>query len=175
MKTNKTVLIKILGTMVDEWGFEEVTKGLHKVAVEHGISISGSDIQFKVRSARKHIKATAVQQISKELSQSEVAPEKKKLLTGLAERFDRKEFLPSVSDVREFLIMRGQRPVGMKDRSEAFRILLRFLKELPLSVLNEIVSADSHSGPSRLGPLSEAIAAAGGRLQRQNIFEEFGH
>ena len=85
----------------------------------------------------------------------------------LAERYDRKRFLPSVADVREFLIMMGERPIGMKNRKEAFRVLLQSLIRLPDDRLQQLVGTALHSGPSELGPLSDAIAAAGERLPRQ--------
>jgi hypothetical protein len=88
-------------------------------------------------------------------------------LLQLAERYDQKQFLPSVADVREFLIMMGERPVGMKDRQEAFRVLLQSLMRLPVERLQQFVRTALHSGPSELGPLSDAIAAAGERLPRQ--------
>jgi hypothetical protein len=98
-----------------------------------------------------------------------VAPdgEKRDALLELAERYDRKQFLPSVADVREFLIMMGERPVGMKDRKEAFRVLSRSLIQLPLEDLQQLTRTGLHSGPSQLGPLSDAISAAGERMTRQ--------
>jgi hypothetical protein len=48
----------------------------------------------------------------------------------LAVRYDSKQFLPSVADVRELLIMLGERPAGLKDRNDAFRILLGSLTQL---------------------------------------------
>src|SRR5262249_32285696 len=93
--------------------------------------------------------------------------EQRDALLLLAARYDQRLFLPSVADVREFLIMMGERPITMKDRSEAFRILLRSLMQLPAERLLRLTQTALHSGPSELGPLSDAIAAAGERLPRQ--------
>jgi len=171
MKMHKTVIVKMLGTMVDEWGLEEVADGLRKLAAERGVGLFDSRPGVKILGARKRSKLNAMQQIDR----AQVPPEKRAILVVLAKRFDQKSFLPSLADIREFLTMSGQSPPAIKDRSDAFRSLLRFLQELPIERLNEIASSESHSGPSRLGPLSEAIAAAGGRIQRQSIFEEIGH
>jgi hypothetical protein len=88
-------------------------------------------------------------------------------LLQLATRYDNKQFLPSVADVREFLIMIGERPTGMKDRQEAFRVLVRTLAQLPIDRLRQLTRTALHAGPAQLGPLSDAIAVAGGRLPRQ--------
>jgi hypothetical protein len=76
-------------------------------------------------------------------------------------------FLPSVADVREFLIMMGTRPIGMKDRTQAFRVLLESLTQLPIARLQQLAQTSLHSGPSELGPISDAITIAGERLPRQ--------
>src|SRR5206468_2862492 len=88
------------------------------------------------------------------------------LLLQLAVRYDNKQFLPTVPDVREFLLMIGVEPEYMKDRKDAFRVLLRSLTALSLERLQQISNASRHSGPSQLGPLSDAIAAVGDRLPR---------
>ena len=54
----------------------------------------------------------------------------------------------------------------MKDRFDAFRRLLKPLSALPLEQLERIASSALHSGPSRLGPLSDAISAAAASLPR---------
>lgn len=83
--------------------------------------------------------------------------------------YDAKQFLPSVADVREFLIMRGERPPDMKDRKDAFRVLLRTLRALSMTDLRGLASSALHKGPSEAGPISDAIAAAGERLHRQKV------
>jgi hypothetical protein len=84
----------------------------------------------------------------------------------LALRFDQRQFLPNLSDVREFLIMMGERPAAMKDRAEAFRLLLKALSVLPPERVARLANSAIHSGPSQLGPLSDAIAGAAASLPR---------
>ena len=76
-------------------------------------------------------------------------------------------FLPSMGDVREFLSMQGQQPTEMKDRSEAFRQLLPVLQQLPAERLERLANSASHSGPAKLGPLSECYQSNSRRVKAQ--------
>jgi hypothetical protein len=102
-----------------------------------------------------------------QVEQAGLEGERKEALLRIADRYDRKRFLPSVADVREFLAMMDEGPIGMKDRKDAFRALLRSLMRLPVERLQQLALTAQHSGPSELGPLSDAIGAAGERLQRR--------
>ena len=163
MKSRKALLNELLQTLVNEWGHEEVAATLACTVPVSGDFPSGRAGSSKLRSSREKVRPSATDQIR----QTTLDGEQRETLLQLAERYDRKQFLPSVADVREFLIMMGERPVGMKDRSEAFRVLLRSLMQLPAERLHQFARTALHSGPSELGPLSDAIAAAGDRLPRQ--------
>jgi hypothetical protein len=63
--------------------------------------------------------------------------------------------------------MIGERPGAIKDRSDAFRRLLKVLPALPPEQLERLGNSALHSGPSQLGPLSDAIASAAASLPRQ--------
>jgi hypothetical protein len=155
MKSRRVLLNKLLQMLVDEWGQEEVAAALA------GTAISSSH-RSQPRSSGEKSRLSAIAQIER----TALEGEQREALLQLAERYDRKQFLPSVADVREFLIMMGERPIGMKDRKEAFRVLLQSLMRLPTERLQQFVRTAQHSGPSELGPLSDAIAAAGERLPR---------
>jgi hypothetical protein len=163
MKARKTLLNRLLQTLVDEWGRERVADALVGIrASSNGPSAEGPPTA-KFRPSGKASRPSATEQIER----SAFEGARKDALLQLAVRYDNKQFLPSVADVREFLIMMGERPNDMKDRKGAFRILLRNLTQLPVERLQELASTALHSGPSQLGPLSDAIAAAAERLPRQ--------
>lgn len=163
MKSHKTLLIKLLQALVDEWGREEVAEALG--------SITGSSLdpttelanRPKLQGSKLRLRLSATGQVER----TSLEGEKKEALLRLAERYDRKRFLPSVPDVREFLVMMDEKPIVMKDRKDAFRVLLRSLMRLPVERLQQLVLTAQHSGPSELGPLSDAIAVAGERLPRR--------
>jgi hypothetical protein len=163
MKSRKALLNELLKTLVDEWGHEEVAAALADTAISSGDSMNRRASSLQPHSSRGKRRLSATAQIER----AAVEGERKEVLLQLAERYDRKQFLPSVADVREFLIMMGARPIGMKGRMDAFRVLLQSLIRLPDERLRQFVHTAQHSGPSELGPLSDAIAAAGERLPRQ--------
>jgi hypothetical protein len=163
MKTCDTLLDRLLQTLVDEWGREKVAAALARTVVSSSDPSAERQPNPRQRPAGRAAKPSATAQIER----ASFEGEQKDALLQLAARYDGKQFLPSVADVREFLIMMGERPIDMKDRKEAFRILLRNLRQLPVERLQQIASTSLHSGPSELGPISDAIAAAGERLPRR--------
>lgn len=162
MKDQRPLLRKILRALVDEWGYEEVSKALG------GAKHSSPDSTIEAAKKNNHHRATERARLSAtaQIERAELEGEKRQALSRLAERYDQKRFLPTVADVREFLTMMDQRPAPMKDRQEAFRTLLRALMCLPLERLKQLVHTEQYSGPAELGPLSDAIAAAGRQLPR---------
>lgn len=161
MANHKALLHRLMETIVDEWGGNEAETALSKVMETRGGR--GQRANNTETRARQRVRPSAIELVER----SEIHDEKREPLLMLADRFDRKEFLPSVADVREFIIMTGERPVTMKDRTEAFRVLLRYLSRLPVDRLQIIAQAASHAGPAQLGPISDAISAAGERLSRR--------
>jgi hypothetical protein len=85
--------------------------------------------------------------------------ENKDLIAQLADQFDRKDFLPSLRDVFLFLSKRGAGEMHLKNRQESFRKVLDVLIGTPRDNLEKILKEGIYLGPSRLGPLSEAIRA----------------
>jgi len=158
MKSRKALLIKLLQTLVDEWGHENVAAALART----NVSLEGPAEGPQARSSKKSVRLGATEQIQR----SALEGEQKEALLLLAARYDQKLFLPSVTDVREFLIMMGTRPIGMKDRTQAFRVLLGSLTQMPVTRLRQLAQTALHSGPSELGPISDAIASASERLPR---------
>jgi hypothetical protein len=163
MKTRETLLNRLLQSLVDEWGHERVAAALAHTAVSSNDPSAERPPIPKLRLSGKGARPSATAQIER----AALEGEQRDVLLELAVSYDCKQFLPSVADVREFLVMMGERPIDMKDRKEAFRILLRNLMQLPVERLKQLASTALYSGPSQLGPLSDAIAAAGERLPRQ--------
>lgn len=159
MKSRKALLTKLLQTLVDEWGHEDVAAALAST----NVSLEGRAEGPQPRSSKKSVRLSATEQIQR----LALEREQKEVLLQLAARYDQKLFLPSVVDVREFLIMMGTRPISMKDRTQAFRVLLGSLTQMSVARLRQLAQTALHSGPSELGPLSDAITIAGERLPRQ--------
>jgi hypothetical protein len=101
---------------------------------------------------------------------ADAPPGKKSLLVNLALQFDHKAFLPTLPDIRHFLEMRGQDLGSVKQRSDAFRKIVSAVLGMSEEALERLIVNSRHSGPSQLGPLSDAIKAVGAstRSERNN-------
>jgi len=163
MTARKSLLENLLRALVQEWGHDEVQTALGRLGTSSGSdALSGGVEQNGHSKKRRSARLGAVEQVARaHLAEAQAAA-----LLELATRFDRKQFLPSISDVREFLLMMGERPGALKDRSDAFRRLLSALSRLPPERLEKLASSAQHTGPSQLGPLSDAISAAAASLPR---------
>lgn len=162
MRDNRTLLTNLLQTLVREWGAEEVERALKEVSTPHrraGYYYS-SRPDSAVKPRRKPLAVEQVQRVHLPNAQ-------KSALGELAVRFDHREFLPTNSNVREFLAVVGATPKPVKDRSDAFRQILRVLSGFSVERLQKLARSQAHSGPAQLGPLSEAISAAAQSLPRQ--------
>lgn len=153
--TKKSVLTSILRALVKEWGHEEVASTLSNLASENHLS-ERSDSRGRPPRRSRNDSKTAVAQVERAKATDPV----RHLLLDLASRYDRNEFLPSTADTRELLFMIGIEPEPIKDRSQAFRRLLEALLPLSPEKIEQIARSGRHSGPSRLGPLSDAISEA---------------
>jgi hypothetical protein len=161
MDNRKRLLGKILQTLVEEWGYENVALELSHTN-RHSLRRSIEPHESARSSDRK--KPTPTEQVERAL----LDPQRREPLLQLAKRYEVKQFLPNVAAAREFLAMLGEFPGQIKDRDHAFRVLLRCLLQLPMERLRQITDSSLYSGPSQLGPISDAIAAAGQHLPRRS-------
>ena len=162
MRSN-SLLNKLLRALVEEWGYQRVESELARMLHEDGGADSTHSPAAATRYNRKSRRQTsAIEQVTR----AEFAPGKKEALAEIARRFDKKMFLPTSADIREFLVMLGEKPQPTKDRAAAFRYLLTPLSALPAERLKYLASSSLHSGPSQLGPISDAISDAAASLPR---------
>ncbi len=158
MPNSKTLLLNLVNALVREWGADEVLRALSQLSA----SDKNGLLSERGMASRQKRLLSAVDQIE----QSDLAEAQKAALRDIAELFDRKLFLPNTADVREFLIMASHRPGAIKNRSDAFRLLLKALKSFSSDQLERLAKTSRHAGPSRLGPLSDAISDVGSSLPR---------
>ena len=159
---------RLMRMLVDEWGYAAVEDALAQISDTH--RDKGSSVLqdrwagISPSRAERRIKPSAVEQVSR-LS---IPDRERQSLLVLAKKFDQRSFLPKVIDIREFLAMRGEEHRGVKDRLDGFRVLLRWLSQLPSDKLEEIANSGRYSGPAQLGPLSDAIKSTGEAIRRQD-------
>lgn len=155
----------MLRLLIDEWGYDEVEAAIKQFRPNDQNLFSlrqQSQATHSGHRPQRRSKPLAVDQVE----HTGLPKQQEDLLREIARRFDLKQFLPSSSDVREFLLMMDQGPTIIRDRSDAFRKVLRALSVISMDRLEEIANSALHSGPSQLGPLSDAISAAATSLSR---------
>jgi hypothetical protein len=163
----KLLLADILEAMVREWGGEAVSRALDTVLTEGPRHTNAIREEFgRNKERRTSIRPSAVQMVAKS-DQPDIA--RHELLKMIATKYDDKGFLPRLGDIREFVAMMGGERRSIKDRSEGFRLFLESTKDLPLDQLQQIATNESFSGPSQLGPLSDAIGASGEARRQQRL------
>ncbi|MBM9614715.1 hypothetical protein JWJ90_10500 [Desulfobulbus rhabdoformis] len=153
---NQRLLRELLSVLVKEWGHDEV-----KCALEDINNEAASGVTSRQARARVYKKPNA-ENLVKRL---DVPKEQKALLMDFASKFDNKEILPKVGDVRYFLEMQGEKAESIQQRSKAFSAILNVLLQMSCESLNSVVRGFSYSGPSALGPLSDAIKATSAALR----------
>ena len=160
------LLKNLLAPLIKQWGREEILRIISILDLESEHHLEHR--KFTVgRSARTEINRRQANRpnaviIAEKINMPE---EKKALILNIAAQFERKSFLPTISDVRNFLEMRGQDARGIKQRAETFRKIIKILVDMSDEGLEKIIRSRRNSGPSQLGPLSDAIKAASASLR----------
>lgn len=158
MKTEKKskyqLLMSLLAPLLREWGYDTVQQCLAEAQAEQ----AKEDLSLALHK-RKPVKEYRRPNAVEMAERLKVAEDQKELLCMLAARFDAKAFLPTASDVRHFLEMRGQDPSPIKQRQNSFRKVLDVLLNMADDELKLLQASATHAGPTQLGPLSDAIKA----------------
>lgn len=165
------LLNSLLAALVERWGQAAVSKSLAKIterrdaAPEVGTSAGVSKSSSRAGSSKKSIRPSSSYIVRLDLS-----GKRRDLLLDMASLFDRREIFPSAADVRNFVQMRSGRQVEIKQRSDAFRRLVDIALQMPEEQLERLVHGGRHGGPSRLGPLSDAIKTAGASARAEGRY-----
>jgi hypothetical protein len=139
-------LDELLRVLVRAWGYDTV--------LGHLRDLENADLERAY--ARNRHRRNAVDYIEP----MELPVQQKDMLRELAYRFQSKQFLPTLGDIRYFLERnRGTRADGIRSRDAAMPHVFDILRALRYENLNSILHDDNYAGPSRLGPLSDAIRA----------------
>ena len=176
-------LDEYLGKLVRRYGYERISKRLTGFKPsperaeattnrgERNRATQNSALRTPEKSSLKK-KPSAVTVINR-INVTESA--KRKVLIEMAEKFDRGEFLPHVSEVRMLLDGLGKETDNIKSRTRMVTRIFRILAEEPVDNLREINSHHAFTGRfPGLHPIANAIARAGRRGREQRLPEESG-
>lgn len=152
-KHNRRLLRSLLVPFVQEWGVGELEEVIREIALSSSATSDKESPENANVSSRSDRRPNAVSIVER----LDVIESRKRALLTIANQYDQKTFLPSLSDVRNFLEMRGRDQYGLKHRPDAFRKVLKVLLDLREDSLLKLIDSEAYSGPSQLGPLSSAI------------------
>lgn len=158
--TEAKYLKDMLCLMVDRHGPEQVDQALREIVSAHRRKNPNKDKASSKNSAKtKPVKkkTTAPEYVAK----MDLPSEKKRVMAELAKRFEEKNFLPSFRSIREFCrIYRIVEPAS-KSRVSALPRIFKFIATMETSKIQRILDDGLFSGPSRLGPIADAIMRNG--------------
>ena len=155
---NNAKLEATLHPIVREYGLGSVLESLGKIA--------SSDTQSKrlpnSHAAKEPIKRKAKPTATEYAAKMELLPEKRTTVDEMAERFERKDFLPTFGDIRIFCQIYGIDVPASKTRASAIPRVFKFIAtEMDAKEAQRILDDGMFSGPSRLGPIADAIRRNG--------------
>ncbi|MBK9624881.1 MAG: hypothetical protein KBA96_05580 [Rhodocyclaceae bacterium] len=156
------LLRALMGTLIEEWGNEVVRSCLDELNVPTSHKSGQAPTRVGKRSNSPRGSRTSEKPTASAMAEKvSLPPVQKQLIQKLAAQYDSKEFLPTSGDIRYFFEVHGETATPSKQRSDAFRRVLKLLSTLTESSLRKMIDDDAHSGPSRLAPLSEAMRGVG--------------
>ena len=156
-------LRKQLHMIVLRYGREEVERCLQEMKSPYDLQDNPGHLEeektspghrTKTKFARKkRSKMTAPEYVSK----MQLPPEKAPMVSMLADKFDRKSFLPTLADIRYFCQLHDIDEPASGARAGAIPRVFKFLAGMKVDDIRSILDRDMFSGPSRLGPIADAI------------------
>ena len=153
----------LLLSMVEEHGFEQVQQHLREI--EHRESIAPSldrrPEPVHASPATGPRKARPRRTAPQYVARMQISAEKMPLVSELARRFEAKSFLPSFGDVAFFCQCYGIEAPASRSRAGAIPRVFRLVSSLDAAEIRRIIEEGRFSGPSRLGPIADAIRRSG--------------
>ena len=158
-----TKIERVLLPIVRQYGFERVHQSLHEIGTtefkcakskQNNSLLSDST---SIKSARKKTKVTALEYVSK----MQTSLEKDAVIVDIARKFDDKSFLPTFGEISNFCQIHGIAELASKTRANFIPRIFKFIASMELDDIQRMLDNGMFSGPSRLGPIADAIRNSG--------------
>lgn len=173
MTDNKELLYRIVEafykTLTAEWSDHAVKEALNRIINHAENTIPKEEQKRHLYKTKNKIKENYAISL---LEKTNIPKEKKDIFIIIAKKYEKKEFFPRLSDVRSFIAESGENPTinikNIKDRNSAFRALLNIIVNFSDRQLDMFMHSAEHMGPTKLGPISDAISSVSKTLTRQS-------
>ena len=148
-----------LRSLVSRYGIERVSREVDKIAASVRRAADGKHDPNRAtrENGRQRPRTTAPEYVGK----MDISSDRRTAMLALAARFDEKSFLPAWVDIRHFCEMYGIETPASRSRAGAIPRVFRFLAGMEPCELRKLLDRRTFSGPSRLGPIAEAIRQHG--------------
>lgn len=171
---NERNLKSELSSMVRTYGIDRVFRSLEEIRTSNVtagvVDPERSGERGKPKTGRSRARPTALDYIDR----MDVETSKKAALVELGRRFQNKTFLPNFGDIRNFCQIYGVEEPASKSRTSAMPKIFEFIASMSVGDIKRMVDEDMFSGPSRLGPIAEAIRKSGRASKRRKMGDASG-
>ena len=145
-----------LRSLVREHGLGEVLKSLGEIAESrHGsvkqLAVRSNGAEKKVR--RRKPRLTAPEYVEK----MDIPADKSVVVAELAKRFEQKDFLPNFAAIADFCRTYEIKVPASKVRANTIPHVFKLIAYMEIAEVERIRDDGMFSGPSRLGPIADAI------------------
>ena len=153
---SQAALREALRSIVAQHGFEQVEWYLKEIGISDLKPHCPKKNQMP-RSKSAKAKATAPEYVAKIALPSE----KEAVVADLAKNFHEKSFLPTFGEIANFCRAYGIEEPASKSRVNAIPRVFKFIAGMETEQLRRILDDGLFAGPSRLGPIADAIRRNG--------------
>ena len=155
----KSSLSEELEILVRHYGLSSVLHSLADLQAAPRQSISSS---WSGRRRSAGSKASAVDYVRK----MTLPREKAEVMACAARRFEDKEFLPSIADIRDFCDAHGVELSKSVSRASSIPRVFTYLAKMDTARVSKVLDNGEFSGPTTLSPIADAIRNCSTRNRR---------
>lgn len=152
-----------LRELVREHGLDQVVRSLHEIAELDGRELDAARSTGRptqrpaVTGAKQKRAASALDRVKK----MDLPKETAENVVELARRFDEKSFMPTFADIAHFCRAYNVEEPSSKSRASAIPRVFRAIAAMDAEDIQMLLDFGAFSGPSRLGPIADAIDRSG--------------
>ena len=157
-------LVASLRALVQEHGIDQVSRSLDEIGTTFDgrpekveLAADHPDQSAGVKKGRKKRSATALERVVK----MDLSQEKAEAVGELARKYDEKSFMPTFGDIAHFCHLYDVDEPSSKSRASAIPRVFETIAAMELEDIQRMLDYGMFSGPSRLGPIADAIGRNG--------------
>lgn len=150
-----------LRSLVRRYGIRQVDRSLREIRRSESRGEERSNQPVSADSETRARRSTKTRSATEYVAKLDCGSELGPAMSELARRFQEKEFLPTLGDIRNFCKTYGVEQLASNSRAGSIPRVFKFLATMDRDEIQRIVDDRLFSGPARLGPIADAIRANG--------------